>query len=144
MSLDLVDGAPVRLSMPASAENLTVVRQALTGVALAVGLEAEQVEDLKLAVTEACTNVVLHAYAPEAPGRMDVEAWAGPRAVVVLVRDEGRGITPDIERTGPGLGLGLKLIATLARDVRIAAEPGRGTSVWMAFGDGEAGAPDAA
>ena len=134
MTLERVDGAPVRLSVPARAENLTVVRQALTGVALAVGMEHEQVEDLKLAVTEACTNVVLHAYAPETAGRMDVEAWAGDGAVLVLVRDEGRGITPDIEHARPGLGLGLKLIATLARDVRISAEPGRGTSVWMAFG----------
>ncbi|MEW6583642.1 MAG: ATP-binding protein [Actinomycetota bacterium] len=134
---DRVNGAPVRLSIPARAENLTVVRQALTGVALAVGLEEEQIEDLKLAVTEACTNVVLHAYVGRRQGRMDVQAWVDSGAVLVLVRDDGRGITPEVERTGPGLGLGLKLIATLARDVRITAEPGRGTSVWMAFGDRE-------
>jgi serine/threonine-protein kinase RsbW len=141
--MERIDGAPVRLSVPARAENLTVVRQALTGVALAVGLEHEQVEDLKLAVTEACTNVVLHAYEADEDGRMDVEAWAGDRAVLVLVRDEGRGITPEVERTGPGLGLGLKLIATLARDVRISAEPGHGTRIWMAFGEGDPPGPPA-
>jgi anti-sigma regulatory factor (Ser/Thr protein kinase) len=125
--------APVRLRLPARPESLTVVRQALSGVAAVVGLDGEDLDDLKVAVTEACTNVVLHAY-PGSEGPLEVEAWGEPKRMTVLVRDEGAGISPRAHADGPGLGLGLQLIAALAADVRISADPGRGTEVVMTFG----------
>ena len=67
--------------------------------------------DVKLAVTEACTNCVVHAY-PNGSGEnavFEVEADPGEDELLVIVRDYGRGISPNTE--SPGLGLGLPLIA---------------------------------
>jgi serine/threonine-protein kinase RsbW/stage II sporulation protein AB (anti-sigma F factor) len=68
---------------------------------------------LALAVTEACSNVVLHAYVDaEAPGYLEVSAARQDGALVVEVRDDGRGMVPRID--SPGLGVGLPLIAQMA------------------------------
>ena len=55
----------LRLTVPASAENVMVVRQAVAGLGEALGLSGERIADLKTVVTEACNNVVLHAYDDE-------------------------------------------------------------------------------
>ena len=124
--------APVQVALPASATSLSVVRQALAGVGAAVGMGQHRLDDLKVAVTEACTNVVLHAYG-DCGGLIHVHAWPEDDRLVLLVRDEGVGMVPRAQRHSPGLGLGLGMIATLAKDVSISSEPGRGTEVWMTF-----------
>ena len=65
----------VRLTMPARAEGVGVVRQALAGMADALAFDAAVVADMKMAVTEACTNVVVHAYDGE-EGTLEVEMLA--------------------------------------------------------------------
>ena len=65
----------VRLTMPARAEGVGVVRQALAGMADALAFNAAVVADMKMAVTEACTNVVVHAYEGE-EGTLEVEMLA--------------------------------------------------------------------
>jgi anti-sigma regulatory factor (Ser/Thr protein kinase) len=123
----------VRIALPARAPNLAVVRQLLSGVASAIGMPKERLDDVKVAVTEACTNVVLHAYADAEPGPLRVDAWAEPERLIVLVRDEGQGMSPRADRRSPGLGLGLRMMATLASDLSISSEAGRGTDVGMTF-----------
>jgi anti-sigma regulatory factor (Ser/Thr protein kinase) len=111
------NGPDVWLSVPARAENVAVVRQALAGLCEALAAEPRVVADVKLAVTEACTNVVVHAY-PEVPnGVMEVEARPDGRTVTVIVRDHGQGIVPRAD--SPGLGLGLPMIASLSDSVEI-------------------------
>lgn len=122
----------VRLRLPATPESLTMVRQALTGMAEVVGIGDEVIEDLKVAVTEACTNVVVHAYSGQ-PGTMEVDSWGEPARLVVLVRDYGTGFIPRVPSIRRGLGLGLQLIASLATEVRISAGAESGTEVLMAF-----------
>lgn len=124
--------APIILRLPAQPDSLAIVRQAITGVAEVLGITDDRLDDLKVAVTEACTNVVLHAYEGR-EGFMEVRAQQQDGTLVVTVRDEGSGIVPRAEKTGPGLGLGLQMIAALADDVRIAADDGGGTLVRMAF-----------
>jgi len=132
----------VRLRLPATPESLTMVRQALTGMAEVVGIGEEAIEDLKVAVTEACTNVVVHAYAGR-PGSMEVDSWGEPARLVVLVRDFGTGFVPRVQSVRQGLGLGLQLIASLASEVRISAGAEAGTEVLMAFERRDGGAaPD--
>lgn len=122
------------LRLPAQADSLAIVRQAVTGVAEIVGLTDDRIEDLKVAVTEACTNVVLHAYDGRPDGAMmEVRAESSNGSLVVTVNDTGSGIVPRAEKTSPGLGLGLQMIAALADDVRIAANEAGGTQVRMAF-----------
>ena len=65
----------VRLTMPARAEGVGVVRQALAGMADALAFDAAVVADMKMAVTEACTNVVVHAYEGD-EGTLEVEMLA--------------------------------------------------------------------
>jgi len=124
----------LRLRVPARPENVAVVRQALTGICEALAAEAKVVADVKLAVTEACTNVVVHAYGEDAKApSIEVEAHPGVDGLSVVVRDHGRGILPRAE--SKGLGLGLPLIAALTRNVEIrrASEELGGTEVVMAF-----------
>jgi anti-sigma regulatory factor (Ser/Thr protein kinase) len=126
-------GPSLRLRLPARAENVAVVRQALNGVAEGLALEAFTLTDIKIAVSEACTNVVLHAY-PESEGPLLVDAWAdGAEELVVVVRDQGSGFTPAARTESAGLGLGLALIASLSKEVQIGSEPGGGTEVRMRF-----------
>jgi anti-sigma regulatory factor (Ser/Thr protein kinase) len=122
-------GLELRLS--ASAENVAIVRHAVAGLAEAVAMEAAAVADLKTVVTEACMNVVVHAYDEDAPGPLEVDAYAEADALVIVVRDRGAGIRPRADATHQSLRLGLPLIAALASDFEISGGPGRGTEVTM-------------
>ena len=126
--------AAVSLRLPARPENVAVVRQALTGLGDAYDLDPDLLGDIKTAVTEACNNVVLHAYEETEDGLMEVDADSDGTSARVLVRDFGGGIQPRSiaveERT---LGLGLPLIATLSRSFSIRGRPDLGLEVEMVF-----------
>src|SRR4051795_12497129 len=132
-----------RLSLPAVAENVAVVRQALTGMTEALGIGPGVLADMKTAVSEACNNVVVHAYADDDPGRpVEVVAMARDGDVAVTVRDEGRGIMPEeADLDADRDGVGLSLIMALSEAVEIEGVPGKGTEVRMRFapdeGDGD-------
>src|SRR4051795_1160835 len=83
----------LEMSLPARAENVAVVRHALAGLAEEIGMDAPGVADLKTVVTEACMNVVVHAYEGE-PGPLNIEAKPGEDGLTVTVRDSGIGIRP--------------------------------------------------
>jgi serine/threonine-protein kinase RsbW len=121
-----------RLSLPAVAENVAVVRQALTGMTEALGIGPGVLADMKTAVSEACNNVVLHAYVDGGP--VEVFAVARNGDVAVSVRDHGRGIKPeeaDLDTEHDGVGL--SLITALTADVEIDGAAGEGTEVRMRF-----------
>ena len=95
------------------------------------------VADIALAVTEACTNAVVHAYR-NTTGMIEVVATPDDGVLCVVVRDRGAGITPRVDT--PGLGVGLPVIAAIAMSVEIGSPPGGGTEVRMRFslaGDAE-------
>jgi serine/threonine-protein kinase RsbW len=98
---------------------------------------ARNPDAVALAVTEAVTNAVLHAYvdAPEA-GEIEVIVQRAPEddSVEILVCDDGRGMRPRTD--SPGLGLGLPLVATLTEHFEVQARDGGGTRVRMAFAAG--------
>jgi anti-sigma regulatory factor (Ser/Thr protein kinase) len=97
---------------------------------------ARDPDAIALAVTEAVTNAVLHAYVDEPePGEVEVIVQrVGEDCVEILVCDEGRGMRPRTD--SPGLGLGLPLVATLAEHFEVQARDGGGTRVRMAFAAG--------
>jgi serine/threonine-protein kinase RsbW len=122
----------VLLVMPARPEGVGVVRQALAGVADALDFDASVLADMKMAVTEACTNVVVHAYDDD--GLLEVEMLAGDDGLTIVVRDHGTGIQPRPARTGAtALGLGLPLIAALSDAFELRGSAGVGTEVRMTF-----------
>jgi serine/threonine-protein kinase RsbW len=127
------DHPEVVLTMPARAEGVGVVRQALAGMADALDFEAPVLADMKMAVTEACTNVVVHAYDAQ-DGILEVEMRAGEESLTIVVRDHGSGIQPRPARSEPAaLGLGLPLIAALSDAFELRGSAGRGTEVRMTF-----------
>jgi anti-sigma regulatory factor (Ser/Thr protein kinase) len=124
------DEADIRLTLPARPENVAVVRHVIGALAEAIGLEDPVVADMRLAVTEACTNVVRHAYA-HGDGTIDVIVRPRGETVEVVVADEGRGLGPSPDTSGPGLGM--PLIAALAESVEIQRDRTRGSRLAMRF-----------
>ena len=136
--------ADVRLTMPARPEGVAVVRQALAGMADALAFDAAVVADMKMAVSEACTNVVVHAY-DDADGTLEVDMAADDQGLTIRVRDQGSGIQPQAARTRdvPALGLGLPLIAALSDAFELRGGSGQGTEVTMTFNYARDGDPAA-
>jgi serine/threonine-protein kinase RsbW len=126
--------ADVELTLPARAENVAVVRHALGGLGEALDLDPQTLSDVKLAVTEACTNVVVHAYGDD-EGPMEVAATLDGPTLRVTVRDRGLGIVPRPD--SPGLGLGLPLIATLTESLELGKADDNRTEVSMIFRVGD-------
>jgi anti-sigma regulatory factor (Ser/Thr protein kinase) len=124
--------ADLEITLPARPENVAVVRHLLGGVGDALGVDPEILDDIRLAVSEACTNAVVHAYEDSSPGHVDVIVTNEGADLDVVVRDHGRGMAPRAD--SPGLGVGLPLIASLARALELSATEGGGTEVRMTFG----------
>lgn len=125
------DRSGLQMSLPGRAENVAVVRHALAGLADRIGMDEPGIADLKTVVTEACMNVVVHAYPEGSPGPLEVEAVPEPDGLTVVVRDFGMGIRPrpDVER--PSLRIGLTLIAALSKSFEIKGGVDRGTEIRM-------------
>jgi serine/threonine-protein kinase RsbW len=121
----------VRLTLPARPENVAVIRHVLGAFAEALRLPPDLVEDMRLAVTEACTNVVRHAYDDGELGSIDVVIRPNGDRLELIVTDQGRGLGPSADVSGPGLGL--PLIAALADSVELDRLPGRGSRIAMSF-----------
>jgi serine/threonine-protein kinase RsbW len=124
------DHSEIRLTLPARPENIAVVRHVLGAFADVLGLPEVVRENMRLAVTEACTNVVRHAYSGDR-GTIDVVVRPDGDVLEVTVSDAGRGVGPSPDTTGPGLGL--PLITALADEVEFERDRHRGSSLMMRF-----------
>jgi len=103
----------LRLKLDANPENVAVARAAVDDLAQSLGMEEPLLGDLKTIVSEACTNVVRHAY-PDGPGNLELEAFRSGANLSILVRDFGVGLQARGAERGSSLGLGLGLISMLA------------------------------
>ncbi|MCM3702896.1 anti-sigma B factor RsbW [Paenibacillus macerans] len=130
------------INLPATAEYVDIVRLNLYGVASKMGFSYEQIEDMKVAVSEACNNSVLYAYKQEA-GMMEVTFEVLADALSITVRDEGKSFEPwgrpgnrvslhdkELSEVTVG-GLGFYLMQALMDDVIVESEIGHGTKVTM-------------
>jgi serine/threonine-protein kinase RsbW len=121
----------MELSLPARAENIALVRHAFGALGEALAVDEQLLSDMRLAITEACSNVVVHAYAGREPGPLEVDATLHEDELTVVVRDDGPGIAP--HPGSPGLGLGLPLIASLSQSVELGRNEHERTEVRMTF-----------
>lgn len=134
-----IHGTPtVRLELDSRPECLTLVRGALSGIGETLAFEPELLDDVKTAVSEACSNVVLHAYGEDA-GPLAVVVAVGPDQVQAVVHDRGSGIR-SVSSGEDRMGVGLAVITALAERAEFISAPGEGTEVRMEFA-GQIGRP---
>jgi serine/threonine-protein kinase RsbW len=125
------EGRSVRLTIPARPEYITLGRLALTAIAGVRPLSDETLHDLKLALTEACTNSVKHAY-EDGSGSVDIVYELHSDRLAVEVGDAGTGFEPRAA-AGNGAdeleegGLGIAIIRALTDEVEIAEREGGGS-----------------
>jgi serine/threonine-protein kinase RsbW len=134
------DSPAVRLELDSRPETLTLVRGVLAGVAELIGLDPELLDDLKTAVSEACNNVVMHAYDGET-GPLGVRIYIDPEAIEVVVEDQGSGLPPLAPADETIRGVGLSVIRALAEQAEFRAIPQGGTEVRMSFAGQREGKP---
>lgn len=128
--------ATVRLTIPAKAEYISLCRLALTGLAQLRPLPAETLGDLKLALTEACSNSVRHAYVEGGTGTVEIRYRLLEDRVVVDVIDDGKGFDPLLagaqdDELSEG-GLGIAIIRALSDELEL-EDGGNGTGSRLRF-----------
>jgi anti-sigma regulatory factor (Ser/Thr protein kinase) len=126
-----IDAPWVRLELTSRPEAARIVRSMASAAGDALAFDAELLADVNTAVTEACNNVILHAYS-EGPGPMRVELVAARAGIEVRIRDHGRGIRPAIPDSH-GLKVGLALMSALADRAEFINAPDGGTEVRLSF-----------
>jgi anti-sigma regulatory factor (Ser/Thr protein kinase) len=122
----------VRLELLSMPQTLTLVRGMLAGVGELLAVDAELLDDLKTAVSEACNNVVVHAY-PDQPETFEVLLRVSEERVEVIVRDYGVGVPAGTGDADRAEGIGLPLMRALTEQLEVARAPDGGTRVRMRF-----------
>ncbi|MHA6623731.1 ATP-binding protein [Pseudonocardia sp. DLS-67] len=121
----------MHLTLPASAASVPEARRAVVALTQRLGASPATVADVALAVSEACTNVVVHAYREhERPGVLHVEAAERDGVLEVVVADEGGGLRA--REDSPGLGMGMALMAAVASSLQLDHD-GAATRVRLTF-----------
>ena len=109
------------------------VRADIAAFAIAHGVEAARVDDIRLAVSEAVTNAVMHGYR-DTSGTIHVGARHADGSLWISIRDFGCGMQPrPISAGRTGMGLGLALIGRVVTELSVAPQAGDGTDVRMRF-----------
>lgn len=135
-------GDRIQLTLPTSVKYLQTARLLAGGLGARAELGIPDVEDLKVAVSEACTNACEHAFEPEGEQIhqqvMKLDFYVSDGEVTVEIEDEGRGFDPkhipdteDWEELKEDAGLGLYLIRQLMDEVQVQSAPGSGTKIIM-------------
>lgn len=128
----------LRLEVPAIADNVALCRVVVAAFASQLEFTLEEIDDIKLAVSEAVSNCVLHAY-PNGKGTVWIAAALDGSTLVVTIKDTGVGIADVEAARQPGcstnperMGMGLTLVEALMDTLEISSVPGVGTTVVMA------------
>jgi len=129
-----------QLKIPSQSDNLSIIRDVVAKVASRVGFDTDEASKIELAVDEACTNVIKHAYTNNSNQMIEVSIKIDQKKLIIIVADKGKGFNPD-EIKLPDLnksikegrkgGLGLCLIKTLMDKVEFEIKPGLRNQVKM-------------
>jgi serine/threonine-protein kinase RsbW len=123
-------GQTLSYTYPAVADSVPRAREAMSSFARSAGATDDQLDSIRLAVSEAATNVVVHAYDDDA-GRIQLDAGLSSGELWVLISDDGLGMRPEVH--SPGLGFGLSLISQVCDKFEIAKRSSGGLEVRMRF-----------
>ncbi len=126
----------LHITLPAQPDSLPIVRRAIVAHAERLGIAGAGIADLKTVVSEACANVVRHAYEEQdEAGTLEVDLDSGARELSMVVRDFGGGIRPmsaDADDV-PSLRLGLPIIGALSSSFNLVSVLSRGTEITIRF-----------
>ncbi len=135
----------IQMTLPCRSGYVGVVRLTASGIASRLGFSIEDIEDIKVAVSEACTNAIQYAYRDPADGRIEVDFACYSDRLEISIRDFGQGFdvaatkqtkqaaddwAPD-DSEKLGMGLGLTFIEQLMDVSKVDSIPGKGTTVVM-------------
>lgn len=131
----------IELNIPCLSEFVGIVRLAVSGIATRMNFSIEEIEDIKIAVSEACTNSVQYAYESDlASKRIFITCNIYDNKLEIIIKDEGKGFdvasiegrkTMEIIPDKLGLGLGITFIKSLMDEAYIDSIIGKGTTVRM-------------
>ena len=129
-----------QLKIPSQSDNLAIIRDVVAKVATRIGFDTDEASKIELAVDEACTNVIKHAYANNSNQMIEVSIKVDQKKLIIIVADKGKGFNPDkiklpdlneSIKEGRKGGLGLCLIKTLMDKVEFEIKPGLKNQVKM-------------
>ena len=129
-----------QLKIPSQSDNLAIIRDVVAKVASRIGFDTDEASKIELAVDEACTNVIKHAYANNSNQMIEVSIKVDQKKLIIIVADKGKGFNPekiklpDLNKSikeGRKGGLGLCLIRTLMDKVEFEIKPGSKNQVKM-------------
>ena len=126
------------MNVPVNAEYVGTVRMAVAHIASKAGFDVEAIDDIKVAVSEACTNIIMHANGDPGCG-YDIIVELGESDLVITVEDKGMGFgledyVPPSPGESRGSGLGIFIMKALMDEVDIHSAPGEGTRIRMSKG----------
>jgi len=129
-----------QLKIPSQSDNLAIIRDVVAKVARRIGFDSDEASKIELAVDEACTNVIKHAYTNNSNQMIEVSIKVDQEKLIITVADKGKGFDPDkiklpdlneSIKEGRKGGLGLCLIKTLMDKVEFEIKPGSKNKVKM-------------
>ncbi|MEK7726994.1 MAG: ATP-binding protein [candidate division KSB1 bacterium] len=128
------------LRIPSQTDNLEIIREFVTRVARQVGFQEEEASKIELAVDEACTNVIEHAYSKDERKLIDIDIQIDPQKFTIIITDQGKGFDlkqinkPDMKKYLEEMrvgGLGIYLMQTLMDEIDFDVVGGRKNQVKM-------------
>ena len=117
-------------------DNIGLARVAIATFASQLEFTISELEELKVAISEAVSNSIIHGY-PEEPGEIRIKAKIRDNHLEVIVEDKGVGMKDAASAYQPSytttdrMGLGLTFIKSFMDEVDISSKPGQGTKLWM-------------
>jgi anti-sigma regulatory factor (Ser/Thr protein kinase) len=117
-------------TFPSNPSGVGAMRREVAAFAQRAGMDEDGLGSVRLAVSEAATNAVVHAYR-EGRGELAVRAFVDASELVVIVCDSGAGLAPRAD--SPGLGLGMPLMASVTSRFQVVSDGASGTEIHMAF-----------
>lgn len=130
----------LHITLPAQPDSLPLARRAIVAHAERLGIAKTGIADLKTVVSEACANVVRHAYEEhDQAGTLEVDLDSGERELSMVVRDFGGGVRPLSADDVPSMRLGLPIIGALSSSFRLVSVLSGGTEITIRFAYEEAG-----
>lgn len=128
------------LEVKSRTENLSAIRDFISSSALKAGLSRKDIENIMLAVDEACTNIIKHAYNSFPEGDINIKVEYDDNKFIITIIDYGKSFDPDVVpdpdlqkyyHEGRVGGLGMYLMKTLMDDVKYTSVPGKYNKVLL-------------